>query len=688
MSKFGYRLFIVCLLFLGGNVYGQDSATAIKVKAQASDNFIKLRWAPTDATGWSLLNKYGYTIVRHMILSGDELVRPIKKVVIKSNLKPAPLAKWSEKANKNDFAAIAAQAIYGNDFDVEAANSDILTLINKSQSFAQRFSFALVAADESWEVAELSALGITDASADPQEKYLYKIYGNIPVGNYEIDTGYVYIGIRDTAALPQAPILMSNFKDKVVELSWDVEELKLFYSSYVIERSLNGIEYNTLSDKGNILLGRENRQKSSEILKLDSLPLDAGKVFYRIRGKSSFGELGPHSNIVSGSHSPLFDIRPEIVSASITNNGEVLVEWDKEGEHKGSVEFYIERSGSAGGAYEILSATTYENEFIDRTPLPVGYYKVVAHSDNGEINKSFPYLLQLPDSLPPASPEQVIAMIDSVGNVTLFWTNNVEKDINGYRVYRSNFKSAEFSQVTRELLQDTVFNETVNMHTLTHELFYYVTALDHRFNESKSSEIIKVIRPDVIPPSPPVLKPLKMTDNRVRIEWINSSSRDVKEHLIYSADEKGIWALVKAVSIGAEEQSVWIDKSLTNSGMFEYKLAARDSSGNISNSTKPYTLRYNYKGVGHQISNLKGQIDRRDKQIRISWENPNVNVRGIMIYRSTNEEPMSLLTIIDALDDNYIDRNVSVSNTYSYGIKVIGVFSSGSQLVLSKTFSY
>ena len=55
--------------------------------------------------------------------------------------------KCSYLVEDNDYAAIAAQSLYGDDFEVEMENqgTDLLSILNQAEVLEQRFSFALFA---------------------------------------------------------------------------------------------------------------------------------------------------------------------------------------------------------------------------------------------------------------------------------------------------------------------------------------------------------------------------------------------------------------------------------------------------------------------------------------------------------------------------------------------------------------
>ena len=112
-------------------------------------------------------------------------------------------------------------------------------------------------------------------------------------------------------------------------------------------------------------------------------------------------------------------------------------------------------------------------------------------------------------------------------------TANTENDIKGYRVYSANDPKFEFKLVTNNVIADTFFIEKINLNTLTEKIFYKVRAVDLRENHSSLSDVIEVIRPDIIPPVRPIIKDIVDVNNLPQIVWLNSTSSDVVSHIIY-----------------------------------------------------------------------------------------------------------------------------------------------------------
>lgn len=99
------------------------------------------------------------------------------------------------------------------------------------------------------------------------------------------------------------------------------------------------------------------------------------------------------------------------------------------------------------------------------------------------------------DTFAPAAPTAItIAAAPNV--LSIFFAVNLEKDIAGYRVYRTtdaNLPKADWSLLTAELLETNTFQDKTVESGKTY--FYYLVAIDKAGNISQPSEIVSEIAP-------------------------------------------------------------------------------------------------------------------------------------------------------------------------------------------------
>ncbi len=279
------------------------------------------------------------------------------------------------------------------------------------------------------------------------------------------------------------------------------------------------------------LLGNYTQQGKVEFP--DPIPADeirkhaSDSFVYRVRTRVSDKKSSADSNVVS---LRLFPVPARIASleASVTETG-IQLKWaapDKTsaGEPLGPIqEFHIYRGeldpASTTAASKDLAqgvwksrplqiATTAAPEFLDtgfdfgktyaylvRTVVLEGG---IAH-ESGDSQAS---ILTPKDIFPPAPPQGIVAAVlpgASPGAlvVDLSWSINLETDLAGYRLYRSEQEGTRGPLLTPDLLLTPAYRD--NSVSSGKRYWYTVTAVDRTGNESASGAALAV---DVTQPSP------------------------------------------------------------------------------------------------------------------------------------------------------------------------------------------
>jgi hypothetical protein len=106
------------------------------------------------------------------------------------------------------------------------------------------------------------------------------------------------------------------------------------------------------------------------------------------------------------------------------------------------------------------------------------------------------------DTFPPAAPQNLVAAALSGATpgsvlVDLSWSINLETDLAGYRVYRSERQDTRGALITADLLLAPAYRDTSVEPGKSY--WYSVTAVDRTGNESEASAVVAV---DVAKPSP------------------------------------------------------------------------------------------------------------------------------------------------------------------------------------------
>ncbi|OHX67497.1 hypothetical protein NH26_14650 [Flammeovirga pacifica] len=649
----------------------------IKVLGKVTESENHLRWAPNNSLSWDLLRKYGYKVERITTFRNGKLLdNPEKKWLI-NKLLPKPEEEWGKAfdADTSDmYIAVAAQAIYGTSFDVSSSsmnNSPLASIVHQVKEREARFSYALFGADQSKKVAELSGISWTDREIKKGERYLYRVYSLVPDSIEVIKTGKVLLNTDDVKPLPKPWNVNAFYREGQVHIVWNWFVLSDVYNSYWVQRSdNNGASYTDLTEVPFVQPSKDT--PSPNMLFVDTLGSQTGDFLYRIKGKDSFGDWGPYSppykvNVKNSMNfTPKIDVKEDEIS------GNVRVSWEiKENEKIGVKALLLVRGENDKVFKDTLSKNipVQTGDFLDIGPGPSNYYKLGALGETGDINWSLVSFYQTIDSIPPDAPKGLIATIDSLGRVDIEWDENIESDILGYRVYRSNEKNGQYAQVTNKEIKAISFQDSISIKVLNKKIFYKVLAIDLRGNPSNFSDPLEVARPDIIPPSAPLIGKTSNTSKGPSFEWYPSASNDVMYHLIYrkGASKAETWELIKEYQNPLGKQT-FTDSSIVTNQVHYYLMIAVDESGLESIPTKPVGLHSYDNKVRAGVKDLK--ISRKENAIDLDWVSPISEEFFVDIYKSIDNEPIRFYKRLDGVSSKFTDNEVKDGKVYSYRVKV------------------
>ncbi len=640
---------------------------------------ILIRWAPADEAMWSDANKYGYAIERYTVVKDGKVLEKFERMKSRLVFKPKPVAEWDSLMQIDDYAAVLAQAIYGDDFDVEMTTEKdgVARIINETEKLKQRYNMSMYAADHSFTAAVQAGLGWKDADVRPDDKYFYRIYSLIPKEVRKTDTSLLYVGLSDYKPLPKPSEIITEFGDKSALLKWDFDSYKEYYTSYIIERSDDdGKTFKPVSDKPVTSLNDKSEgSPTASMLFIDTLADNTIQYQYRIAGVSLFGDTGPYSDIVKGRGKAVLPLTPNIVNVTGDNEAYRL-NWAFEDSLNGLIkEFRINHAERVEGPYKTISQNIKPGErsiAIDSLAAS-NYYTVTAVSIEGEERSSLPYLLQPEDSIAPAVPVGLHAIVDSNGVVQISWDANSEKDLEGYRILKTNVKGHEWVPLFDSVWHDNTVKDTVNLKSLNNKIYYTVRAVDNRFNQSDVAPMIEVKIPDIIPPTQPVLIDYDITDKGIKISWINSTDEDVALHHVYRKRLQGAadWELLHTTSDTTTHQ--FFDGGCEEGKTYSYTIIAVDSSKLESAPALPLTVSVPEKRIKEAIAKLVLEADRKNRQIAVNWEvkKDSKSIKQFEIYRGWDKQAMSLYQQLDADKQSFTDKELRVNTKYKYAVRAV-----------------
>lgn len=574
MSAYRYVLLLFVFCFSAFFGWGKQSVQSrIYVRTEVHSDKVLLRWIAGDAKSWQLLNKYGFKLERLTVARSGVVLDKPEVLLLAGELKPAESDKLKALVREFPMGAVVAQAVFGDNFEVSLGDSPISKAIALDEERQQRYLFALYAADLCFPVAKEVGWGFEDGSIKEGERYLYRVTSLVPKKELTIAEGANFVVVGDTIRLPQPLELSAQFSPAGAYLSWDYNRLASLYSSYWIERSEDGKTFSRISDLPITRMSDTEKKTHAPITYLDSIAYRK-TYYYRVAGVTPFGSQGAYSAIVSGmAYPPLTDI-PQIEDYRFDTQGGANLSWNFKQEEEDLIEgFRILRSKDDKTYLPLDSISPKERIYHIGTLARYPYYKVEAKAKQGVSTTSYPTLIQAIDSIPPAVPTGLRAEVDSLGTVHLSWQSGKDEDLYGYRLYRGETKGEELIPITKDAILSTNYIDSVRLDNLNAKVYYALTALDERYNQSELSETIVVRKPACIPPAMPLIVEMKASEEGNVIRWEASEDSFLAGFVLTrtaqdSTQQRRSWQIKDA------KQRSYVDKEIEAGKTYTYQLTA------------------------------------------------------------------------------------------------------------------
>ncbi|MBP7821791.1 MAG: fibronectin type III domain-containing protein [Saprospiraceae bacterium] len=662
-----------------------DTLERIRMVGRYDGTNIMLKWAPLNEELWRKSNRNGYKLLRFsfdtlgnnsggFVALHADTIRPWLKSKFESYLKQSTI---------DDNVAIVAQCIYG-----KSDPSKYQQWTDQIDEAQNKYAFTLLASEFSNNASEAAGLYFHDKNIEKNKFYTYRLI-RINTETSPYDTTDFYINTYEFEPLPK-PYIQNKFEgDGRITLYWQKSLHLPYYTSYYIEKSLDGKNF-----------VRQNKRPYQRLIS-ESLPLNPDEInwtdtsaqngktqYYRIIGLNSFGELSPPSDIITAIPKDKTPPKqPFKVSATYLGGSKIKLTWEYDGKDADMAGFMIGRSRKSNEGFDNISGEKpidkSKRSWIDENCLETStnFYIVAAVDNAGNASASLISYAAILDTIPPSKPYGLEGSIDTNGVVTMKWRLGKEPDIKGYYVYYSHGKDHVLINKTTSLVIDTMWTDTINLWTLTKDIYFAVQAIDRMSNGSVLSDRVRFIKPDIAPPVQPILKDYKVDLGEVTLKWQPSTSPDVSHHVIYrKKPEQSKWETI--ATIRDLKTTTYLDTKLEEGTRYTYGMQAIDSTGNASNMSDTLSIK-TFRNLSNPITQFQAVVDTVGQQITLRWnDESSANYKKIILYKAVNKGPVLSLVKLEAKPgkkNEYIDKRYKPGDTYEYATKVVYVNGSTSQ---------
>ena len=574
---------LLCLLSIRQIAQNPDQAPAPPraqslLATRVRDGKVQLRWFPLGTSHWRTALQKGW-VVERMELS-DKGQKNGFTALTTSPLKPRRAGEWQASDTAGVYGKIVYHALNMPVPDYSSARTfDEKERLRNEDNAA--YAYFMLATNLDWPAARAAALGWEDREVQAGKKYLYRCY---IAGVAAQDTAIAVVGDpAQTTPAPEPVGLRAEEGDGAITLYWSRPLNDSYFAAYDLERSADGGKTYQAVNHLPILFANVD---APEIRYVDSVS-NYVQYRYRVSGYTYFGDKGQASAPVRAMGRDLSPAAGAVNIKAKGDRGQIEISWEVPAVSPDLAGFRVARSADADGQFTDLTEQLLPpsaRRFTDHNPvIGAPFYVVHAVDTAGNISPAYPAMASVLDTIAPARPLTLKGECDSLGIVRLHWQPNAEEDLLGYYVFRANSRDDVYRPVNPTPFAEAVWVDTVPMNALNREIYYKITAIDYNYNPSPYSELLIVVRPDLIEPAAPVFSRYIVQGDSVRLEWKTSHSADVERQLLLrkSASEPD-YRVLKILS--GNQDNTFTDGPLPRGAEYRYIIAAADAAGNQGRS--------------------------------------------------------------------------------------------------------
>lgn len=431
--------------------------------------------------------------------------------------------------------------------------------------------------------------------------------------------------------------------DKAATLRWSHAPLRGHAIAYLIELSKDGKTFSAIGAP--VIHDRKSKGVGDDPLGMDwvdPLPANDETWHYRLVALDAFGMRSVENSVLQVTPREDPALPPfSAVRIEAAQDGSSTLNWSYP-MPAGLKGFQVIHSTQGPlGPYELshaeplpASARSFTHQWDVQDDL---HYRLMAIDTEGQAKASDLIYRALADEIPPNVPEGVQVEVDSTGLVTIHWLPVQDRDLKGYRVFKSFQSDRGFVQLTRVPIADTLFTDTLSLQRLDKQVYYQVVALDGSYNQSAPSITAVGRMPDVVPPSPPLLVQAEVDrEHRVQLAWKPSSSPDVAYYDLQYRDVGD--TLFQSLRIATPEQTEFRDDGFTDVPHWrEYRVLAVDSAGNDVESNLRRAVRRDRNARPDAPTDLRAIVEDERMVLRWNVEQGSKHTH-VLVYRQQGSD--------------------------------------------------
>ena len=608
-----------------------------------------LRWGYDTPDIWFYHLTRGVDIYRRDITAGEKSYSKIATVIPWDSTK---IERTAAVLDGDKWLMVVLEHSYRH-WENSAFNG-FSNMFEMSDNFQNRWSLVHFAADMNPLAADAAGLRFTDKQVQTYHIYAYKLEGH---GAQHPKAYHTVLPKKE-----EAPMIYDYYeKDSLVEIYWERIRYQNRYTAYYFESSKDNKNWIKINELPYVQGFDDHLREKATLFTFMFKTGNYEPTFIRMRGIDAFGDLSiPSASILVMGRDRTPPAPPVLSVDSLQSTQDIKFTWQTSGDADID-HFDLERSFAGEKIIHRIWAKKGQQSGSDRVPHGGVYkYRLAAVDTAGNVGYSEPYYVTARDDTPPSAPTGLSAKTDSSGVVTLTWDKAPEHDVIGYYIYYADGKERNFTRLNGTLHRYRIFQDTLSGRLLTMSRFYRVAAIDAQYLTGPFSEILEVIRPDVMAPSPAFISNYSILDHEfVQLKLQPSTSRDVVKHYLKRKSGTDEYETIKVFT---KVPPLYMDTLRDDAQAYDYCLVAEDKGGLLSAVIDEVTVRRT-RPKEEAVSLI---LSINDNGIEISCKERLEAGEYIQVYKRLSEDKMTQIGILKPDLKSLLDTRINSGMEYQY----------------------
>ena len=656
--------------------------------ARTYGDSIVLRWAPEDYVSWKYLNKYGYTLYRLSRTGLDTLAWQLKPLSREQML--------AKRDTTDSVAMMAVELMWGNGRmkynQTRAIPGSIEAMVELSEEQNMMFAMAELIAEWRPDLANDMAMRLVDRNVKAGERYQYVLQP----GRWDPDSSIIFspgiINEIENKRYTPKPLdveITDTITDPYsIVLSWPQKG----YSSFEIERRGEGEDWHRVNEHPYVPFLQDDIDQTQALFS-DVVPKD-GVYGYRIIAHDIFGDLTAPSEVHTVKMTDIDPPSPPLLKGIYIERPEkdpsakilAHIYWQKdtiEGDLLGFMPMYYNEGVTGKEWKKLLPEPVGPRDTMcvaDVTGLRTGMLVIAAYDKAGNMSTTLPQQLRVEDMKAPDAPQNFRADVYNDGHVMLTW-EKVNDDVDYYQIAFCNDTTHMWQILNDGGIKETYYIDSLALDVNQKYIYYKVSAVDYSTNQGAWSDILRVERPTMVPPTLAHLDSLWHDNDGISMRWIAGTDATMRDHVVYRKKEgEKNWKVIMhldadSVKAAGHIINVFDNPPYDRQRRYQYAMESWNTSGISSGKTLVYSVLHEGSILVKANIELAADYDSKKDETRIAWDVKELKDDSDYCYSIYRKAPgdkiFRFVTTVKKGEQTYADRLLKPGDTAEYFVKIV-----------------